>query len=191
MKRSDAYRRHDDLAKRIVNWLSSYDRVSHLNRQIVFTTKALLAAGTGYAPQMTTSQARACGQASVLRSRPDIISLKRTADRRSREPWIVEVKTRRADFLADVNRPDKRGAYFFLAEKVFYGVPLGLVDPSEVPFGTGLITESPGGDIAIAVDAPRRTIRHHAHISRIFPPEGLRKILASSPLNQKNWWCRR
>ena len=180
-KRANAHQQHNELARRLSQWLARSGRVSLLNRQILFSTNDWMPDGVTGFPRMNSAQAIRHRPTIACRSRPDIISINETTERRAQEPWIIEVKTRRADFLADLQRPEKRGAYFFLAEKVFYGVPSGLIEPNEVPDGTGLIVETPTGDIIIAVDTPRRRIRHHAHIRMLFGTGAHSKTNQSTP----------
>lgn len=65
------------------------------------------------------------------------------------ELLAVEVKVTRGDFLNDVRHPEKQAPWRDLAHRHAYAVPAGLVDPSEVPDGSGLLTvddTTPGWD---------------------------------------------
>ncbi len=53
--------------------------------------------------------------------------------------FAVEIKVTRADFLHDVANPDKQAPWRDLAHRHAYAVPAGLVNPREVPAGSGLI----------------------------------------------------
>lgn len=55
------------------------------------------------------------------------------------ERLAVEVKISRADFLSDVKNPAKQAPWREIAHRHAYAVPEGLVQPSEVPAGSGLI----------------------------------------------------
>lgn len=52
----------------------------------------------------------------------------------------IEIKVSRADFLADVRQPEKQASWREIAHRHAYAVPSGLVQPSEVPSGSGLLT---------------------------------------------------
>lgn len=69
---------------------------------------------------------------------------------------IYEVKVSRADFLADLGQPEKRGAYAAIADAVYYCCPTGLFAAHEVPEGFGLIVEQPGGRFTIERKARRQ-----------------------------------
>ena len=55
------------------------------------------------------------------------------------ERLAIEVKVTRADFLSDVRNPLKQAPWRELAHRHAYAVPEGLVEPSEVPEGSGLL----------------------------------------------------
>lgn len=63
---------------------------------------------------------------------------------KSAAPAIYEVKVSRADFLADLAKPEKRLAYAALAEAVYYCCPEGLICKEELPEGFGLLCEMQG-----------------------------------------------
>lgn len=73
--------------------------------------------------------------------RPDVFSLVITYDETRINPCVHEVKVSRADFLADVARPEKRAAYAQLAKVVYYAAPAGMIRADEVPDGCGLLEE--------------------------------------------------
>lgn len=68
---------------------------------------------------------------------------------------IYEVKVNRADFLADLAKPEKRHAYAALAEAVYYCCPEGLIAKNEVPDGFGLVCEVGEGLFEIQKKARR------------------------------------
>jgi hypothetical protein len=63
------------------------------------------------------------------------------------ETIAVEVKVTRADFLADIRQPWKQAPWRQATTRHAYAVPQGLVLPSEVPAGSGLlyVTEDASG----------------------------------------------
>lgn len=87
--------------------------------------------------------------------RPDVYACKPTCRAASANPIIVECKVRRADFLSDLGKPEKRGAYLELAQAVYYACPRGLIDQAEVPTPTGLICEEEEGTFVIVKRARR------------------------------------
>lgn len=60
----------------------------------------------------------------------------------SLERLAIEVKVSRSDFLTDVRNPHKQARWRELAHRHAFAVPDGLVDPSEIPDGSGLLTVS-------------------------------------------------
>lgn len=95
--------------------------------------------------------------------RPDVFSLACTYQEKSISPAIHEVKVSRADFLADLAKPEKREGYMPLAERFFYAAPQGMIDPREIPDGCGLVEEIGTGDFKVAKQAPRRKVSLTAH----------------------------
>lgn len=73
--------------------------------------------------------------------RPDVFACLPVLKAETAAPAIYEVKVSRADFLADLTRPEKRGAYSQLAEAVYFCCPDGLLSKAEVPDGYGLVVE--------------------------------------------------
>lgn len=87
--------------------------------------------------------------------RPDVFACMPALKARSASPAIYEVKVSRADFLADIAKPDKRGAYADLAEAVYYCCPDGIIDKAEVPVGFGLLCEDAEGQFQLRKKARR------------------------------------
>jgi hypothetical protein len=87
--------------------------------------------------------------------RPDVYACKPSLLARNAEPSIYEVKVSRADFLADVARPEKRGAYLQLAQAVYYCAPADLISKRDLPDGCGLVEEQRDGSFVIAKRARR------------------------------------
>ncbi len=79
--------------------------------------------------------------------RPDVFSIRPSSRADALEPWVFEVKARRADLLADLARPDKRAAYCALGRTWYVlgsdsrGRP--IADADEVPADCGVWQASP------------------------------------------------
>ena len=73
-------------------------------------------------------------QACVSGEMPDAIGWKRAS-----HSVLVECKTSRADFLADRDKPFRQKQEIGLGCERFYLAPSGLLDPSELPPGWGLL----------------------------------------------------
>lgn len=86
--------------------------------------------------------------------RPDVFSVLPVHDVRAIAPMVHECKVSRADFLADLARPEKRAAYAQIAGTVVYVAPEGLIQPDELPTGCGLLVERAPG-----VFAPAKRVR--------------------------------
>lgn len=87
--------------------------------------------------------------------RPDVYACYPQLQTSNCAPAIHEVKVSRADFLADLAKPEKRTAYAALAEAVYYCCPEGLVAKTEVPDGIGLMYELEPGKFEIRKKARR------------------------------------
>lgn len=72
-----------------------------------------------------------------LHCRPDVFSIVPTLNVEKCRPWTHEVKISRADFLSDI-RSEKWRQYVAFSCRVFFAVPKGLIDPSELPAEAGL-----------------------------------------------------
>ena len=59
--------------------------------------------------------------------------------------YVVEVKVSRADFLGDKAKPHRSGKVCGLGVYRYYAAPRGLIDPTELPEGWGLIETSGNG----------------------------------------------
>lgn len=82
--------------------------------------------------------------------RPDVFAMYATLSPQKWNPVTYEVKTSRADFLADV-RAGKWESYRPFSAYVVFAVPDGLVHKSEIPKGAGLIVQNgPGVWVRIA-----------------------------------------
>ena len=87
--------------------------------------------------------------------RPDVFACLPATKAKSASPVIYEVKVSRADFLADLAKPEKRGAYAELAEAVYYCCRDRLIDKAEVPDGFGLLCEVEEGQFELRKKARR------------------------------------
>ncbi|MBN3761194.1 hypothetical protein [Burkholderia sp. Ac-20365] len=112
-------RPHHDLGGRLSAWLRDQGRVTWENIELLVD--------------------RESGGRQAIR--PDVFSLASTYDEKRINPAVHEVKVSRADFLADVARAEKRAGYAKVAEVLYYAVPAGMVDVSEVPLECGLVIE--------------------------------------------------
>jgi hypothetical protein len=88
--------------------------------------------------------------------RPDVFACLPALKAENAAPAIYEVKVSRADFLADLAKPEKREAYTQLAEAVYYCCPAGLIDKAEVPDGFGLLVEAAPGAFELKKKARRQ-----------------------------------
>ncbi len=88
--------------------------------------------------------------------RPDVFACLPSLKAESAAPAIYEVKVRRADFLSDLAKPEKREAYAQLAEAVYYCCPDGLIDKAEMPDGFGLLVEVAPGSFELKKKACRQ-----------------------------------
>jgi hypothetical protein len=70
---------------------------------------------------------------------PDVYSVRHTSVAAYLQPVVHEIKVRRADLLADLRRPAKRGAYLQMAGAVYYVLAEGIADPQEVPPECGVM----------------------------------------------------
>jgi hypothetical protein len=87
--------------------------------------------------------------------RPDVFACLPSLKSGSALPAIYEVKVSRADFLADLAKPQKRDAYRALAEAVYYCCKDGMMDKGEIPDGFGLLCEVAEGEFVLRKKARR------------------------------------
>jgi hypothetical protein len=124
---------HHELGSRLAEWLRSKGRITWENIQMTI--------------------ARPEGGRRVVR--PDVFSLATTYDAKRVNPCVHEVKVSRADFLADLAKPEKRQGYAAFCEQFFYVAPAGVIEPSELPPHCGLLIERGTGDFEV-ITRPRR-----------------------------------
>jgi len=74
---------------------------------------------------------------------------------------LIECKVSRADFLADRSKPWRANSDLGVGCERFYLVPAGLVEPSELPAGWGLL-EYRARKVEITVRPARKSLRSDA-----------------------------
>jgi hypothetical protein len=144
---------HHDLAARVAAWLRDQGRVTWENIELLVD----LADG---------------GRQAI---RPDVFSMAKTYDEKRINPCVHEVKVNRADFLADLSRPEKRAGYARVAEVVYYVAPAGIIESSDVPDNCGLVTEVSVGRFEV-LKRPRKQrvqLTTHHFMNLILKPGSL------------------
>jgi hypothetical protein len=145
---------HHELAGRVAQWLRDKGRMTW--EGVEFRVQSQDVSKTARAMAIDTSRGRdilyAC-------PRPDVFSVVPTMTEARIEPEVHEVKVSRADFLADIAKPEKRLAYALIAQRVFYVLPEGLVNADEVPEGCGLVYESKPGEFRVEKRAKKRPVK--------------------------------
>ncbi|WP_225031033.1 hypothetical protein [Paraburkholderia sp. XV] len=132
---------HHDLAGRVAAWRRDNGRVTWENVELLVDLE------TG-------------GRQAI---RPDVFSMATTYDAKRINPCVDEVKVSRADFLADVARAEKRAGYARIAEVVYYVVPAGTAEASEVPVECGLIVERELGAFEVVKRPKKRSVALTTH----------------------------
>ena len=89
-----------------------------------------------------------------VQAMPDVYSIRHTTREDLAQPLVHEIKVRRADLLADLRQPDKRGAYLALASQCWYVLKAGIAEPEEIPLECGVIVAHPGGGASAAARGP-------------------------------------
>jgi len=125
---------HHHLGDRLATWLSARGRLCWTNAEF----KAVVNDSTQFV-------------------RPDVFSIEATYNPARIDSAVHEVKVSRSDFLADIAKPSKRAGYASISEKFYYVAPDGMLDPSEMPDGAGLLVER-GDDFVLAKRAKKRRI---------------------------------
>ena len=100
------------------------------------------------------------GKARWCIARPDVFSIRNTSVEAYAQPIVHEIKVRRADLMADLRKPDKRGAYLDLGGECWYvlgpdarGRPIAA--PEEIPAECGVLVLE-GGRLVVARSAVHR-----------------------------------
>jgi len=150
-------RPHHDLASRLSAWLQDQGRITWENIELLVP--------------------RAEGGRQAVR--PDVFSLAATYEEKRINPCVHEVKVSRADFLADIARPEKRAGYAQLAEVLYYVAPAGLISPSEVPEECGLLVEESQGKFKMEKRATKRKVvlSVHQFMNLILKPGTARSLI--------------
>jgi len=71
-------------------------------------------------------------------ARPDVFSIRNTSVERYLFPMVHEIKTSRADLLADLRAPAKRACYRWLSCETYYVFPAEIAAAEEVPQDYGV-----------------------------------------------------
>ena len=129
-------RPHHDLADRLAEWLRQSGRMTWTN--IEFSTSL------------------EDGRKQIVR--PDVFSMVPSYSVERINPMVHEVKVSRADFLADMAKPEKREGYEAFSEVMYYASPPGIIDAGELPPGVGLVVESAPGQFSITKKPKRRKV---------------------------------
>lgn len=132
------------------------DRLAkHLQTQGFYTWENIEFSNPIYSPSVAQAW-------SVVR--PDVYACLPTLKAETCTPTIYEVKVSRADFLADLAKPQKRGAYGDLAEAVYYCCAEGMISKDEIPEGCGFLVETTAGEFKTA-KRPKKNKRFRLHVN--------------------------
>ncbi len=132
-------RPHHSLSSKLAEWLRAQGRVTWENIQFDVDIDSY-------------------GQLSRKSVRPDVFSVKATMNPAQIRPFVHEIKVSRADFLADIANPAKRGTYGLISEGLYYVAPEGIIMVDDCPEECGLIVES-SGDFTVIKRHKRRPIQ--------------------------------
>jgi len=137
---------HHDLAERLASWLRRSGRMTWTNAE--FTTTRV--------------------EGGIQAVRPDVFSLSPSYSVERINPAVHEVKVSRADYLADLAKPEKRAGYETFSEVMYYAAPAGVIKTAELPPGVGLVIESEPGQFTVVAKPKRRSIelqpRHYLNM---------------------------
>ncbi|MFN9471032.1 hypothetical protein [Acidovorax sp.] len=89
-------------------------------------------------------------------ARLDVVACAVTPTARLADIAAYEVKVSVADFRADLANPKKLAASRDIAQAAWYCTPMGLLQPSQLPEGFGLICEGKTGDFTVLKRAKRK-----------------------------------
>lgn len=145
-REKDRRRPHHDLAERLSAWLRQSGRMTWNN--VEFTTGRI--------------------EGGVQAVRPDVFSISPSFSVGRINPAVHEVKVSRADFLADIAKPEKRAGYEAFSEVMYYAAPTGIIETADLPPGVGLVVEAEPGQFSVVVKPKRRAIdlqpRHYLNL---------------------------
>lgn len=97
--------------------------------------------------------------------KPDAIGFRATGDH-SDGSIVVEVKTSRADFLADKKKPHRNGSTMGMGNWRYYMCPTDLIKPNEIPDNFGLLYVNKRGHVKPVV-SPFLTTNHYDRIDTL------------------------
>lgn len=115
-------------------------------------------------PEVTYGHTGSGTQRSAGLRRIDMLLLRRPRNVDPNAPVeraAVEIKVDRADFLTDIADRSKQQPWRDLCHHHYYAAPTGVIDPSEVPVGSGLLLiDTAGGvtTVTTALRAPRHAL---------------------------------
>jgi hypothetical protein len=153
---------HHSLAGSLAEWLRGQGRVTWENTEFLVDRESF-------------------GQIAKQAVRPDVFSIKATLNPDAIRPRVHEVKVSRADFLADVAKPEKRALYSLIAEDVYYVAPAGMVCIEECPPECGLLLASGNGFDLIKKPSKKR------QRVELQPRQFVNMILKPGSLNPASW----
>lgn len=147
---------HHALAGRLAEWLREQKRVTWENVELLVPS-----------PEG--------GKQAV---RPDVFSVVSTYDEKRLNPCVHEVKVSRADFLADIAKPEKRAGYAQISEVLFYAAPAGMISADEVPPECGLVVEAAPGEFKVEKRPKKRPIvlSTHTFMNLILKPGAFKSL---------------
>jgi len=158
---------HHDLGSRLANHLRLSGRMTWEN--VEFRNKVV---------RETVFDGRIYRQEYWQIVRPDVFSMNPSLNVKTFNPCVHEIKVSRADFLADIAKPEKRQAYEAFSEAVYYVAPEGVIQPHEVPYNYGLVVERKPGEFVLVKRPKKRKVvlqpQHYLNLiikSGEFPPE--------------------
>lgn len=106
-------------------------------------------------------------------ARPDVFSLNLTYNEEKISPTVYEVKVNRADFLTDLKKPEKRGAYQEICECMYYVCKEGLIKIEEVPIECGLIYEMADGTFKTVKRVKKKKVKiSNSHFMNLIVKKG-------------------
>ena len=141
---------HDQLAARVATQLTASGRLvwRELSLRARITVHDRLPAGHAVTSDdaLWTEDEATCASPPTSPSawrvaRPDVFSVRRTTIEDYLQPMIHEIKSSRADLLADLRQAAKRESYQWLSCETYFVIPAGVAEPQEIPesFGVWLL----------------------------------------------------
>lgn len=93
-----------------------------------------------------------------LHLRPDVFSIRNTTVEDYVEPIVHEIKVKRADLRADLNKPEKRAGYIAMSSEFYYVLAEGVAEPEEIPPECGVMLASID-NLRILRASPKRAMK--------------------------------